>query len=136
MSANTVPILATTAKKYLRSPNVGGGGLVQSDEAVNAAKTLTYGGAPVAPANQGLVPSTGLGSLESSRGTLAVYVMQCDPVTNTCAPVLLTGEVDALGNAWSGNAWSGNAWSGNAWSGTGWSSNAWSSNAWSGNAWS
>jgi serine protease AprX len=140
-------ILATTAKKYLRGTNSGGAGLVQSDEAVNAAKTLTYAnGTPVAPANQGLTPSTGLGSLEASRGSMHVYVTQCDPVTGTCNPVLLTGEVDALSNAWSSNAWSSNAWSSNAWSSNAWStygfeanawsSNAWSSNAWSGNAWS
>ena len=110
-----------------------GAGLVQAASAVKTNKSYSV--------NQGLTPSTGLGSLEASRGSLHVYVMRCDTVTGACAPVMLSGELDALGNAWSGNAWSGNAWSGNAWStvafeGNAWSGNAWSGNAWSGNAWS
>ncbi|MFN2543313.1 MAG: S8 family peptidase [Actinomycetota bacterium] len=132
-------VLLQTTKGSLKGAG-SGAGLVMADGAVKAAQTATTT-SPVAPANQGLAPSTGLGSLEASRGSLHVYVMQCDQATNTCTPVLLTGEVDALGNAWSGNAWSGNAWSGNAWSGNAWSTygfegNAWSGNAWSGNAWS
>jgi serine protease AprX len=139
-------VLVSTAKGSLKSTNAGGAGLVTADDAVAKAQSLAAGTSTITPANQNLAPSSGLGSLESSRGTQHVYVMRCDPVAGTCAPVLLNGEVDALGNAWSSNAWSSNAWSSNAWSsnawstygfeGNAWSGNAWSSNAWSGNAWS
>ena len=139
-------ILVKKAQTYINSQPGAGAGLLNAQGAVAAAQNREN----VPPANQGLVPSTGTGSLEASRGTMHVYVMKCattpgsvdpttgvvsDPVT-TCSPVLLTGEMDALGNAWSGNAWSGNAWSGNAWSGNAWSGVAWEGNAWSGNAWS
>ena len=113
---------------------------------VNAGGSVNSSG-KVQPANGGLVPSTGTGSLEASRGSLHVSVdSNADGV-----PERLTGEYDALGNAWSGNAWwsnvwasnawsnyvwEGNAWSGNAWSGHTWSGNEWSGTSWSGNAWS
>jgi serine protease AprX len=121
---------ASRANKVLDAQVGAGAGLVDANGAVWPGK------AKIAAANQGLTPSTGTGSLEASRGSLHIYVNQCDATTGTCTPMLLTGEVDALGNAWSGNAWSGNAWSGNAWSGNAWSGYAWEGNAWSGNAWS
>jgi serine protease AprX len=104
-----------------------GAGLVNAAGAVNAVTSGRLG-----LANEGLTPSSGLGSLDASRGSLHVYVWPAGSSGGT----LLTGEMDALGNAWSGNAWSGNAWSGNAWSGNAWSDVAWEGNAWSGNAWS
>ncbi|TME49329.1 MAG: peptidase S8 and S53 subtilisin kexin sedolisin [Chloroflexi bacterium] len=101
---------------------------------------------------QTFVRSTGLGTLEATRGGLHVVD------TNGVA---LTGEQDIFGNAWdsaamaqaalsgtawaggtfngaawSGAAWSGAAWSGAAWSGAGWSGAGWSGAAWSGAAWS
>jgi serine protease AprX len=92
------------------------------------------------------IPSTGLGSLEASRGS--------DHISND--DVVLTGERDIFGHAyaasamaaamaderswsggvWNGNTWSGNTWSGNTWSGNTWSGNTWSGNTWSGNTWS
>src|SRR5206468_198701 len=107
-----------------------GAGLVNAASAVNAA---TSGG--LKNPNAGLTPSTGLGSIEASRGSLHVYVMRCD-ASGSCQPVQVTGEVDVLGNSWSGNTWSGNSWSGNSWSGNSWSANSWSGNTWSGNTWS
>jgi serine protease AprX len=85
--------------------------------------------------------STGIGSLELSRGT--------DHLTRD--GVVLSGAVDifghafdsgamalleATGNSWSGGIWNGNSWSGNSWSGNSWSGNSWSGNSWSGNSWS
>jgi serine protease AprX len=87
------------------------------------------------------VASTGIGSLELSRGT--------DHLTDD--GVILTGEQDIFGhafdaaamavleaacNSWSGGVWNGNSWSGNSWSGNSWSGNSWSGNSWSGNSWS
>jgi len=95
--------------------------------------------------------STGVGSLELSRGT--------DHLTRD--GVLLVGDRDIFGhsfdsvamaaleaaaaswsggvwngNAWTGDGWAGNSWSGNSWSGNSWSGNSWSGNSWSGNSWS
>jgi serine protease AprX len=85
--------------------------------------------------------STGIGSLELSRGTEHL----------TRDGVVLSGSIDifghsfdsaamalleAAGNSWSGGVWNGNVWTGNSWSGNSWSGNSWSGNSWSGNSWS
>jgi serine protease AprX len=85
--------------------------------------------------------STGLGSLELSRGM--------DHLTRD--GVMLTGERDifgtrwnaakmtalqAAGMAWSGGMWNGSSWSGSSWSGSSWSGSSWSGSSWSGSSWS
>jgi serine protease AprX len=99
--------------------------------------------------------STGLGSLELSRGTNHV----------ADDGVELTGEQqplgpfdgrawaaassafaawhggtwagsDWLGTCWCTSTWSGATWTGKAWSGTTWAGKAWSGQTWSGKAWS
>ncbi len=77
--------------------------------------------------------STGLGSLEDSRGDEHVI----DPENGA----LLTGEVDALGTPWDARSWStasaaGTAWSGGIWNARSWSGDDWSARSWSGAAWS
>jgi hypothetical protein len=106
---------------------------------------------PTPPATQVWPTSTGVGSLELSRGSAHVVH----------EGVELRGEQDILGGAWDGNSWSGNSWSanswtggvwngnswtgdcwcaqtwtGNSWSGNSWTGNSWSGNSWSGNSWS
>ena len=86
--------------------------------------------------------SSGLGSLESSRGDDHVV----DPVNGAT----LTGEVDALGSpwdarswstasalgaAWTGGTWNARSWSGDAWSGASWQARSWSGTSWSGDEW-
>jgi serine protease AprX len=132
-------ILIRTARRYGDMTGLPGAGAgnVDADGATRAATTMTT------VANGGLVRSRGTGSLEASRGSGHVYVARCDP-SGTCTPVLLTGEVDALGNPWSADAlsttWSANPWSGytyagSAWSGAGWSANSWAAHSWSGMQW-
>jgi serine protease AprX len=96
--------------------------------------------------------STGLGSLELSRGSVHVVI----------GGKKLSGEVDVHGKAfnaaavaagikaksnwssksnlsgigWSGIGWSGIGWSGIGWSGIGWSGIGWSGIGWSGIGWS
>jgi serine protease AprX len=141
-------LLGTTNDDLVGQPGAGRG-LVDAHAAVIAAATGVYA---TRPANLGLRPSNGEGSLEASRGSLHVYV----DLNGDGKLQLLTGEIDVLGNSWSedgwsGNSWSGNSWSaytfeapqwadgswsGNSWSGTSWSGNSWSGNSWSGNSWS
>jgi serine protease AprX len=93
------------------------------------------------PANQWLVPSTGLGSLERSRGSSHVYAdLNGD---GTFEPVV--GEIDVLGQTWDARSWSGRSWSADAWSAgvwcayvaeaDGWEARSWSGRSWSGTAW-
>src|SRR6185503_9708409 len=82
---------------------------------------------------QTFAASTGLGSLEASRGGSHV----ADPVTG----VELTGEVDVTGEAWTPEQWAaacttGTNWNARTWSARTWSSDNWSSRTWSGDSWS
>ncbi|WP_299037838.1 S8 family serine peptidase [uncultured Pseudokineococcus sp.] len=106
-------------------------GAVQLLDAQRAA-----GGVP-AHAQQHAV-STGLGSLEASRG--GVHVV--DPGTGAA----LTGEQDVFGVAWdapswaaassAGTAWDGGAWRGSVWAADGWAGpGAWGSVEWQGASW-
>lgn len=82
--------------------------------------------------------STGLGSLESSRGGEHVV----DPQTGDP----LTGEVDALGSAWrpaswvnaeaTDSAWVKGAWNGATWTGTKWDKKQLQAVLWTGTSWS
>jgi serine protease AprX len=100
--------------------------LVSADDAVKAA----IGGQFTRfPANQGLARSTGLGSLEASRGSLHVYA----DLNGDGVPELVTGEIDVLGRPWVG--WDANSWGANAWGGTAWSANGWGANSWGGMSW-
>jgi serine protease AprX len=90
---------------------------------------------------QAYVPSTGLGSLEASRGSIHLVMNG----------VALSGEQDifgqafnatgmaaleAAGQSWSGGTWNGQTWSGQSWSGQSWSGQSWSGQTWSGQTWS
>ncbi|MEW6060053.1 MAG: S8 family peptidase [Actinomycetota bacterium] len=89
------------------------------------------------PANQGLVPSTGLGSLEASRGSFHVYA----DLNGDGVPEIVQGEIDVLGQAWDGRSWSARSWSADSWGSTVWSayvaeSPGWEARSWSGRSWS
>jgi serine protease AprX len=133
-------MLMTTAQPVVGTPNATGSGLINVVAAAAAPRPLIA---------QTFTKSTGLGSLEASRG--AVHIG--DGGTNS-----LTGERDIFGKAWqpsvwapassNGTSWNGGVWNGTAWAGTcfctastlwtsnSWSSNSWSSNSWSSNSWS
>jgi serine protease AprX len=90
---------------------------------------------PTPPSSQAWPASTGVGSLELSRGSAHVVHEGAE----------LRGEQDVLGGAWDGNSWSGNSWTGNSWSGGAWNGNSWTGdcwctrtwtgNSWTGNSW-
>jgi serine protease AprX len=88
------------------------------------------------------VTSTGLGSLEASRGGAHVY----DSVNGA----MLFGERDIFGKAWNAPAWAiaartqrswtGGTWNGSVWTGTVWGPTvatfqAWTSAIWTGSSW-
>jgi len=111
----------------------GGAGLVDASGAVQAARN--WGG--IAPANVGLVPSTGMGSLEASRGSFHVYTDANGD--GMWEPVV--GEIDVLGQPWTSTSWSALSWSTSVWCSLtsvspGWESISWSATSWSATTWS
>jgi serine protease AprX len=106
-------------------------------------------GAPVAPdltAKQYLsrwgvkALSTGIGSLEASRGTdhltLNGVVLQGEQdIFGKPFNSLAMAALEAAGHSWSGGDWNGSSWSGNSWSGSSWSGSSWSGSSWSGSNW-
>jgi hypothetical protein len=121
-------LMGTAIEKNLALLPGGGVGLVNAEEAVKAAASWKF---LKLPANQGLVPSTGLGSLEASRGSLHVYAdLDGDGVAE-----LVTGEVDVLGRQWVANGWGANSWGANGWGGSSWNANGWGANSWGGMSW-
>jgi serine protease AprX len=131
-----------------------GSGLVNAKGAVDGAANGTFASTP---ANAGLTPSTGVGSLELSRGSVPVFTdLPSDGLGAADADGQLDpliGEVDALGNDWANLGWTSlaedhptnvgwmnTAWSDSAWTdrrstGTGWSSPVWSGVHWSNLGW-
>jgi serine protease AprX len=122
-TANKVPN-ATAAQQ--------GSGLIDLAEAVRSSTPNAV---------QSFKVSTGLGSLELSRGSVHVKVAGRE----------IRGEVDIRGRAfaartwaqglrngtnWNGVSWSGVSWSGVSWSGVSWSGVSWSGVSWSGVSWS
>jgi len=123
-------------------PKVQGHGLVDLHPALDV---------NVAGATQTHAPSTGLGSLEESRGSyhvgpegdqltgeLTAFGQVWDPVAWTAATSSGTAYTDQTwsGVSWSGVSWSGVSWSGVSWSGVSWSGVSWSGVSWSGVSWS
>ena len=139
-------LLINTARRLPNDKTSGqGAGLIDLVAANAAATPLALTSTQVA------VPSTGLGSLESARGTHHLLMNGVSLVgeqdifgkpllTKVWAPL-----ADALkswsggtwnGSSWSGSSWSGSSWSGSSWSGSSWSGSSWSGSSWSGNSWS
>src|SRR3954454_15087475 len=125
LTTTAVPLPQATAQDR-------GAGLVN----VFAAGTAVLGTSP-----QAWTKSTGLGTLEASRGTKHVGSNGTD----------LTGEQDIIGAAWrpsvwapasasgatwTGGSWNGTVWAGSCWCGTSWATSTWASAAWTGTDWS
>jgi serine protease AprX len=128
-------LMSTARKAATEDRNAVGAGVVDAQAAAFTA--------PPGLANQGVVRSTGMGSLDASRGT--AYVQADDPVRTVVEgsltaqlllwdPILFT-STPWTGNSWYGNSWYGNSWYGNSWYGNSWYGNSWYGNSWYGNSW-
>jgi serine protease AprX len=140
-------VLKATANKLDTGNTGAGAGLIDAYAAVQNADNGYYA---ATPANAGLVPSTGAGSIEASRGSLHVYAdlpqdgLGAADVDGQLE--LVQGEIDALGTTWNATGWlstgwaatgwNATAWASLAWTATGWSSTGWAATGWSGTAWS
>jgi serine protease AprX len=126
-------VLVKTAYRNGNYGHGAGAGLVDVGSALQAARN-TNG---VWPANLGLVPSTGTGSLEASRGSFHVDA----DIDGDGIPDRVIGEIDALGQPWPAMSWSAYAWYTSPWSQltavtAGWSAVSWNAISWSGTTWS
>jgi serine protease AprX len=116
-------LLTSTAQPILlTSPADAGAGLINLTAASAAAPAFAV---------QSFPTSTGLGTLEASRGTQHVGDNGVD----------LTGERDVFGATWSPQtwaaassgqtAWQGGTWNGSVWAGTCWCGSSWTAKTWS-----
>ena len=122
-------ILIGTAKNMPADPT--GLRTVNAKDAVYHAVVGTYA---ALPANQNVKPSTGLGSLQASRGTFHISVdIDGDGVAEP-----LVGEIGFgwTAGSWSAGSWSAGSWSAGSWSAGSWSAGSWSAGSWSAGAWS
>jgi serine protease AprX len=69
--------------------------------------------------------STGLGSLEASRGSAHVLLNG----------TVLQGEVTILGTPWVGVSWAGADWAGGSWNGVSWAGVSWAGVSWASASW-
>jgi serine protease AprX len=90
-----------------------GSGLVDAARAVEAVLSNRYGTTQI---NAPHAPATGVGGIESSRGSYHVY----SDLNGDNVPELVTGEVDVLGNAWNAQTWPDEPWSAQQWRATPW----------------
>jgi serine protease AprX len=126
-------VLLKTAYKNGNYGHGAGAGLVDAGSALQAARNSNG----VMPANLDLVPSTGTGSLEASRGSFHVDA----DIDGDGIPDKVIGEIDALGQPWPAMSWSAYAWYTSPWNQLtavtpGWSAVSWSALSWSGTTWS
>jgi serine protease AprX len=98
----------------------------QGSGRVNLAAALT---ANPGAAVQQSPSSTGLGSIDASRGGVHLQALCSGAVT------VIQGEMDVRCEPWNGSAWTGSAWTGSAWTGSAWTGSAWTGSAWTGSAW-
>ncbi|HEV8421012.1 MAG TPA: S8 family serine peptidase [Actinomycetota bacterium] len=96
---------------------------------------------PVPLAQQVHLQSTGLGTLEGSRGPVHLVrdglpLQGEQDIFGAHFDAAAMAALEAAANSWSGGTWNGNQWTGNEWSGNEWSGNEWSSGAWASASWS
>ncbi len=116
-------------------PMVVGAGLLAVDVAVTAAEGYS---------NRGVTRSSGLGTLDASRGTVSVKVIAEDP-DGTLIETILTGALTAqlllydpvsfTGYEWTAETWAISQWYGSNWNGSNWNGSNWNGSNWNGSNW-
>jgi serine protease AprX len=124
--------LTATAGGNLSGQVGAGAGLVNVNSAVGAAALGAADPYKLAPANRLLVPSTGTGTLEGSRGSYHVYA---DLDGDGIAAEMVTGQIGYNGTSWGGTSWGGTSWGGTSWGGTSWGGTSWGGTSWGGTSW-
>jgi serine protease AprX len=122
-------LMSSTRKVASDDPNAVGTGMVDVAAALAA---------PVGLANQGVERSSGLGSLDLSRGT--VRVQTNDPLATVVqgemtVQLLLWDPVAFTGASWYGASWYGASWYGASWYGASWYGASWYGASWYGASW-
>jgi serine protease AprX len=115
-------------------PVAQGAGLINLHRAREAATST------IANVAQTWPRSTGLGSLQLARGSVAV---EDDDVALQGEQTIFGDPWDPAswasqswdGTTWSGGTWSGRTWSGDCWCGQSWTGRTWSGRTWSGSSW-
>ncbi|MBV9097832.1 MAG: S8 family peptidase, partial [Frankiaceae bacterium] len=123
---NWTPDQVKLALRRTAVPMSGYGVYGQGQGRINLVGAMT---ADPSPSYQQATPSSGLGSIEASRGG--------QHVTTVCngTQTVIQGEMDVRCEPWDGSAWTGSAWTGSAWTGSAWTGSAWTGSAWTGSAW-
>ena len=136
MSANVAKatMIGTAGDSTAGQPG-GGAGLVNASKAVQWAKDARMASRP---ANQNLTPSTGMGSLELSRGSYHVEVdMDGDGVYERLEGEIGFGwtEGDWASGSWRSASWSASSWRADQWSAGSWRASSWSAGSWRSDSW-
>ncbi|MGI9595831.1 MAG: S8 family serine peptidase [Acidimicrobiales bacterium] len=92
-----------------------------------------------ANAKQNWQRSTGLGSLEATRGGTHVLVNghQLTGENTVFGPWEPQQWVDSTtaGSSWTGSSWTGSSWTGSSWTGSSWTGSSWTGSSWTGSSW-
>lgn len=135
---------ATATKVGLLDPLAVGSGMVQAHRAAH----LTAAG----EANIGVAWSTGMGSLQGSRGDVqttrpCTTVDEVEQLLNPAQPCLTDGDETANGGMFDGEEYTGTDWTGTSWydtqwaddevnlTGTSWYGTSWYGTSWYGTSW-
>ena len=115
-----------------------GFGRTQGRQAIRLDTVLS---AKVPHSRQTFARSTGVGTLEGSRGSMhlvkdGVPLQGEQDIFGHSFDSAAMAALEAAGKSWSRGKWNGNEWSGDSWSGDSWSGNEWAGNEWTGNEWS
>ncbi|MDQ1687472.1 MAG: serine protease AprX [Frankiaceae bacterium] len=114
-------VLMATAKT-IRSADAA----AQGSGRINLAQATT---SDPGPATWQSPSSSGLGSIEASRGS--AHVQTSCGGTQT----VIQGEMDVRCEAWNGSQWTGSQWTGSQWTGSQWTGSQWTGGTWTGASW-
>ena len=123
-------LMSTTRSSASDDPMAVGAGVVDAYRAAFSA--------PLGVANQGVERSSGLGSLDASRGT--VRISSEDPARTVVdgaltAQLLLWDPILFTSTTWTGSSWYGSSWYGSSWYGSSWYGSSWYGSSWYGSSW-